>query len=118
MRSFSAALLVLVLLAPGPAAAQASFRVTHKVERTTATHTVLAGEVFNDVAADAAEVYVTAEALDPAGKRLAQGIAWVGGVRGRGSEPYTVRVPFVRGATRFRVYVSGFQLGFGRSEAP
>jgi len=118
VRSLSVTLLALLLLAPGPAAAQASFRVTHKVDRTTATHTILAGEVFNDAAADAAEVYVTAEALDPAGKRLAQGIAWVGGVRARGSEAYTVRVPLVRGATRYRVYVSGFQLGFGRSEAP
>jgi len=115
-----AVLVALALLAPAPVAAQgqASFRVTQKVDKTTATHTVLVGDVFNDAAADAADVYVTAEALDPAGKRLAQGIAWVGSVRTRGSEPYSVRVPLVRGATQFRVYVSGFQLGFGRGEAP
>jgi len=116
----TAAVLLLLLLAASPAAAQgqASFRVTQKVERTTATHAVVVGEVFNDAAAGALEVYVTAEALDPAGKRLAQGIAWVGSIRARGSEAYTVRVPTVRGVTRYRVYVSGFQFAFGGSEAP
>ncbi|MBI4270690.1 MAG: hypothetical protein HY615_10185 [Candidatus Rokubacteria bacterium] len=116
----AAALLLLLLLPADPAAAQgqASFRVTQKVEGTSATHAVVVGEVFNDAPAGALEVYVTAEALDPAGKRLAQGIAWVGSIRARGSEAYKVRVPVVRGVTRYRVYVSGFQFAFGGSEAP
>ena len=116
----TAAGLLLLVLGTGPAGAQsqASFRVTQKVEGTTATHAVVVGEVFNDAPAGALEVYVTAEALDPKGKRLAQGIAWVGAIRARGSEAYRVRVPAVRGVTRYRVYVSGFQFSLGGSEAP
>jgi len=112
--------LSLLLLAVGavPARGQLSFRVTQKVGTATATHTVLLGEVFNDSPADAIEVYVTAEALDATGKRLAQGIAWVGSIRARGSETYKIRVPIVRGVQTYRVFVSNAQLSLGRSEAP
>lgn len=101
-----------------PALAQGNFRITYNVDRTGPTHVQLAGEVFNDGAVDVIDVYVSAEALDASGKRLAQGLTWVGPIRARSSANFSARVPAVRGATGFKVTVNSFQFGLGRGESP
>lgn len=116
----AAALAGLAVLAAGGslALAQGNFRVTYNVDRTGPSHVQLIGEVFNDAAIDVIDVSVSAEALDGAGKRLAQGITWVGPIRARSSASFAARVPAVRGTTGFRVRVSSFQYGLGRGESP
>lgn len=116
----AAALAWLAVLVAGatPASAQANFRITYNVDRSNPTQVQLAGEVFNDAAVDVLDVHVSAEALDAAGKRVAQGITWVGSIRARSSASFSARVPAVRGATGFKVTVSSFQFGLGRGESP
>lgn len=116
----AAALAWLAVLVAGatPASAQANFRITYNVDRTGPTHVQLVGEVFNDAAIDVIDVHVSAEALDASGKRLAQGITWVGPIRARSSASFAARVPAVRGATGFKVTVNSFQFGLGRGESP
>ena len=116
----AAALAWLVVLVAGatPASAQANFRITYNVDRTGPTHVQLVGEVFNDASIDVIDVHVSAEALDASGKRLAQGITWVGPIRARSSASFAARVPAVRGATGFKVTVNSFQFGLGRGESP
>ena len=110
-------LAVLVAGAP-PARAQGNFRITYNVDRSGPTHVQLVGEVFNDASIDVIDVYVSAEALDAAGKRLAQGLTWVGPIRARSSTSFSARVPVVRGTTGFKVIVNSFQYGLGRGESP
>ena len=111
----------LLVFLPAPVPAQRPglnpFRVTHNVEPAGATHVRITGQVTNEASVDFVDVYVTAEALDAAGKRVAQGIAWVGGVRARGSAEFSLRVPVVRGAASYRVGVSSFQ-ALGQLESP
>lgn len=106
-----AALALAAVLTPGPALAQGNFRVTYTVDRGPSSIEV-AGKVFNDGAADAVDVYVTAEAIDGNGRRVAQGVTWVGPIPGRGgSAAFSAKVPAVRNATAFRVGVSSFRYG-------
>jgi hypothetical protein len=113
------AALLVVLPAPAPAQRPGlnPFRVTHNVEPAGATHVRITGQVTNEVPLDFVDVYVTAEALDAAGKRVAQGIAWVGGVRARASAEFSLRVPAVRGVASYRVGVTSFQ-ALGQLESP
>ena len=114
-------LAALLVVLPAPALAQRAgltpFRVTHNVEPAGATHVRITGQVTNEAATDFVDVYVTAEAINAAGKRVAQGIAWVGGVRARASAEFSLRVPVVRGAVSYRVGVSSFQ-ALGQLESP
>lgn len=120
---FRAPLLLAALLVALPAPAHAQrpamtpFRVTHNVEPAGATHVRITGQVTNDAPVDFVEVYVTAEAIDAAGKRVAQGIAWVGAVRARGTADFSLRVPAMRTAASYRVGVSSFQ-PLGHLESP
>ncbi|MBI4637875.1 MAG: hypothetical protein HY727_16190 [Candidatus Rokubacteria bacterium] len=116
----AAALAWLAVLAAGAAqaSAQGNFRITYNVDRTGPTHVQLIGEVFNDASIDVLDVYVSAEALDASGKRLAQGITWVGPIRARSNASFAARVPAVRGTTGFKVTVNSFQYGLGRGESP
>jgi hypothetical protein len=102
----------------GPARAQNQFRVTWSVERTTATHVEIDGRVFNDSPQDVGDLYVTAAAVDAAGKVLARGITFVASqLPARRTAEFTARVPIVRGATGYRVAVSSFRSGM-RNESP
>ncbi len=114
-----AAVLLLALTAvPLAARAQASFKVTYQVEQTDARRVYLSGRVYNAASVDAVDVYVTAEALDASGKVLSRGIAFVGSIPARSDADFSARVPNVAGTTGFRVSVSSFRFGLGRSESP
>jgi hypothetical protein len=116
-------LVLAVLGAPALSAdralAQGNFRVTWSVEKTGPTHVELAGVVVNNSSQDALDVYVTAAAVDASGKILARGIAFVAPqIPARRSSEFSARVPNVPGTTVFRVSVSNFRFGLGRSESP
>ena len=115
-----AAVALLALTAvPLAARAQANFKVTYQVEQTDARRVYLTGRVYNAASVDAVDVYVTAEALDASGKVLARGIAFVAGsIPARSDADFSARVPNVAGTTGFRVGVSSFRFGLGRSESP
>ena len=97
------------------AAAEDSFRITHTVERGSATQTRITGMVVNESRVDAVDVYVTAEAVDGNGKTVARGITFVSPSipSGRGAA-FTASVPTVAGATSYRVRVSSFRSGLGQ----
>jgi hypothetical protein len=101
------------------ATAQGNFRVTYSVDRGQAARTRVTGVVFNDARLEALDVYVTAEALDSAGKVLARGIAFVSPNIPEGSSaPFEAVVPAPAAATRFRVRVSGVRFGLGDGQSP
>src|SRR5204863_5685622 len=88
------ALAVALALGVAPVAAQKmppGFRVTYNVDKTGPTNAELSGQVYNDNSMDAIDVYVKAEAVDGAGKVLAQGIPYVGVVRSRSSASFKAR---------------------------
>ena len=105
----AAALLSTTLQTCDEAWAQGAFRVTYNLDRTGPSHVELSGTVFNDTSTDAIDVYVTAQALDQAGRRVAQGVSWVGGVSHNASAGFTAKIPVVRGATSYRVAVTSFR---------
>lgn len=107
--AFTAGLLITIVANFDQAHAQGAFRVTHNLDRTGPSHVELSGTVFNDGPADAIDVYVTAQALDQAGRRVAQGIAWVGSVSHNSSARFTTKIPVVRGAASYRVAVTSFR---------
>jgi hypothetical protein len=101
------------------AAAQENFRVTYDVDRGQAERTRVAGVVFNNGRVDVLNVYVTAEALDGAGKVVARGVAFVSPtIREGGNAPFEAVVPAPATATRFRVRVTGFRLGLSGTQSP
>lgn len=103
----------------GPARAQSHFLVTWNVEKTGPPRVEIVGKVVNDSSQDVVDVYVTAEVLDASGKVVARGIAFVASqIPARRSSEFSVRVPVVPGATGYRVGVSSFRYGLGRSESP
>lgn len=106
---FAAGLLLTSVANFDQAHAQGAFRVIHNLDRTGPSHVELSGTVFNDGSADAIDVYVTAQALDQAGRRVAQGISWVGSVSHSSSARFTAKIPVVRGATTYRVAVTSFR---------
>jgi len=93
------------------------FRITHNVDKTTPTNVELSGQVYNDNSVDATDVYVKVEAVDGAGKVVAQGIPYVGVVRSRSSAPFKAKVPVVPNATGFQVGINSFRFSLGR-ESP
>jgi hypothetical protein len=114
------ALAVALALGVAPVAAQKvppGFRVTYNVDKTAATNVELSGQVYNDNNMDAVDVYVNVEAVDGAGKVVAQGIPYVGIVRSRNSAPFKAKVPLVPNATGFQVGINSFRFSLGR-ESP
>jgi hypothetical protein len=113
-RGLSVVLAVVVALAALPAAAQqpSPFRITHTIDKGSQPQVTVNGRVFNDARADAIDVYVTAEALDSAGKIVASGVSYVGTVAVGNSAPFAIKVPAARNATSFRVLVTSFRFGF------
>ncbi|HYE90540.1 MAG TPA: FxLYD domain-containing protein [Terriglobales bacterium] len=107
------ALVLAVFAAPAAAQGQSSaFRIAHTVDKSAPAQVAVSGRVFNDGRADAVDVYVTAEALDSAGKVIASGVSYVGGVPAGSSTTFSLKVPAARAAASFRVIVSSFRFGF------
>ena len=112
-RWLSAVVVLAAVVASVPAAGQSSpFRITHTVDKGAQAQVIIAGRVFNDARTDALDVYVTADALDSAGKILASGVSYVGTVTSGNSSAFMIKVPSARNAASFRVVVSSFKLGF------
>lgn len=106
--------IVLLIVSAGETAAQDGFRITYEVDRSRPDRARLAGRVVNERSEDVFEVSVTAEALDPRGKVLARGIAYVDSRIGRGdARPFSLSVPTVAGTSSFRVVVSSYRAGLG-----
>jgi hypothetical protein len=103
-------LLVASLSAAAFAQGPSVFRIQHTVDRSSQTQTGVSGRVFNDGRADAIDVYVTAEALDAAGKVIASGVSYVGAIQSGSSAAFTIKVP--RAAANVRVLVTSFKFGF------
>lgn len=100
-------------LLTAPAQAQ-DFRVTFEVDRSNPSQIRLNGAVVNEGRNDVLDVYVTAEALDNAGKIVARGITFVSpSIPSRGRATFVASVPAVPGAVRYRVSVTSFRAGFG-----
>lgn len=94
----------------GSAPAQASFRVTHSVNRTTATHVEVTGTVVNESRADAGDVSVTVEALGPSGKVLARGVTYVTSrLPDSGTATFTAKVPAAPGVVSYRAMVTSYR---------
>ncbi len=102
---------VLVWTARGEAQGSNPFRITHTVDKS-GSQVRRSGRVFNDSRSDAVDVYITAEALDAAGKVVASGVSYVGSVTAGSSMTFQLRVPNVRTAATYRVLVSSFRFGF------
>lgn len=113
-RWLSGVLSLVVALVAMPAAGQqpAPFRITHTIDKGTQAQVTVTGRVFNEARADAIDVYVTAEALDSAGKIVASGVSYVGTVPAGSSGAFAIKVPAARNAASFRVLVTGFRFGF------
>lgn len=104
------ALVSIAVFTAGSAAAQAGFRVSHSVGRTTPTHVEVTGSVRNEARAEAVDVSVTVEALGPDGKVLARGITFVSSrIPESGSAGFTAKVPTVPGVAAYRAAVTSFR---------
>jgi hypothetical protein len=107
-----AVLLILAAAVPSHAQGPSPFRISHTIERSGQPQVAVTGRVFNDGRSDAIDVYVTAEALDAAGKIVASGVSYVGAVAAGSSSAFIVKVPSARAAANFRVLVTSFRFGF------
>lgn len=107
-RLFVATIVAGVALASGIALAQhPSFRVTHSVGRTTATHVEVGGTVQNETRAEAVDVSVTVRALGPTGKAVARGITYAATRLPAGATAnFLAKVPAVPGVTGYDVDVN------------
>ena len=104
----------LSLSAAAPAAADEPFQLRYNAERTGTGSVRVTGSVTNGGRLDALDVYVTAEALDAAGRVLARGISFVSqSLPQRETATFIVSVPAQQTATSFRVHVSSFRFGHG-----
>jgi hypothetical protein len=112
-RWLTAVVLLAAVLASVPAAGQATpFRITHTLDKGTQPQVTITGRVFNDARTDALDVYVSADALDGAGKIVASGVSYVGTVPSGNSTAFVIKVPSARNAASFRVIVTSFKFGF------
>ena len=108
-----AVLIVSCFTTSAVAQAPAPFRITtHTVDKGGQSHVSVTGRVFNDGRADAIDVYVTAEAVDGAGKVIASGVSYVGSIPAGSSGAFVVKVPSARAAASFRVQVTSYRFGF------
>jgi hypothetical protein len=95
------------------------FRVTYSVDRSRPNRARVTGEVLNTGRADALDVYVTAEALDAAGKVIGRGIAFVSHSIAQGmSASFEAVIPVKTAAASFRVRVTNYRTGLGGPQAP
>ena len=102
-------------LVPGLACAQDPFQLSFTVDRSGAGPVRIAGRVLNEGYMDVFDVYVTAEAVDTAGKVLGRGITFVSAsIPPRGIVPFVISIPAAQTAATFRVRVSSFRQGFGQ----
>lgn len=108
----------LVLLSPVLGVAQPPFRVTFHRAPDEPSSLVLAGEVSNDGYRDVVDVWVTAQALNAAGRVVARGLAFVTRLLPRAqSTAFTVKLPRTEQVQDFRVFVSSFRYMFA-TESP
>ena len=98
---------------PGAAQTPPPFRLTHTIDKGTQPQVTVTGRLFNEARSDAIDVYVTAEALDAAGKIIASGVSYVGTIPSGSSSAFIIKVPAARTAANFRVLVTGYRFGFG-----
>ena len=102
-------------LLPGLARAQDPFQLTFSVDRSGAGPVKVNGRVLNESFMDVFDVYVTAEAVDAAGKVLGRGITFVSAsIPPRGIVPFVISIPAAQTAATFRVRVSSFRQGIGQ----
>ena len=95
------------------AIAQEPFQLRYNVDKTGSSVRVN-GTIMNEGRAEALDVYVTAEALDAAGKVLGRGVAFVSEqIPQRASASFVISVPAAQAAASFRVRVSSFRFGLG-----
>jgi hypothetical protein len=113
IRVMAAAALTLV---PRLARAQEPFHLAYTVERGGGTAPArVNGRVLNEGTLDAFDVYVTAEAVDAAGKVLGRGIVFVSAsIPPRGVVPFSISIPAAQTAASFRVRVSSYRQGIGQ----
>ena len=105
-------------LVPGLARAQDPFQLTFSVDRSGAGPVKITGRAVNEGSMDVFDVYVTAEALDGAGKVLGRGITFVSAsIPPRVSVPFVISIPAAQTAATFRVRVSSFRQGIGHQQA-
>ncbi len=109
-----AVLLFIIASAVGVAYGQAPapFHLNHTVDRSNQAQATVKGRVFNDARSDAIDVYVTAEALDSAGKVVASGVSYVGAIASGSSAGFVIKVPGGHPVATFRVLVTSFRFGF------
>ena len=108
----------LVLLSPGLGAAQQPFRVTFHRAPDEPSSLVLVGEVSNDGSRDVVDVWMTAQALNAAGRVVARGLAFVTHLLPRAqSTPFTVKLPRTEQVQDFKVFVSSFRYMYA-TESP
>lgn len=102
-------------LVPGLARAQDPFQLTFSVDRSGTGPVKVSGRVLNEGRMDVFDVYVTAEAVDTAGKVLGRGITFVSAsIPPRGVVPFVISIPAAQTAATFRVSVSSFRQGIGQ----
>jgi hypothetical protein len=112
------ALAPIPLLAERPLA-QERFRITYAVDQAAPGRTRVLGEVVNEARSDVFDVWVTAEALDRAGRVVARGLVFVSPhLREGAGAPFEAVVPAPPSGASFRVRVSSFRFGLGRLESP
>ena len=103
----------LVLLGVGLATAQ-PFRITFRRGRDEPSSVVLMGDVANDGLRDLVDVWITAEAVNAGGHVVGRGIVFVTFfLPGRGTTPFTVKLPRVEEPRSFRLSVSSFRYASG-----
>ena len=101
---------LLALSLSATAAAQSGFTVTHKIGTTTPDQVEVVGMVVNDTRAEAVDVSVTVEALNPSGKVIARGVCFVTDrLRGGSSADFSAKVPVVAGTSKYRARVSSYR---------
>lgn len=101
-------------LVPRLARAQDPFQLSFAVDRSGAGPVKVSGRVLNESRVDVFDVYVTAEAVDTAGKVLGRGITFVSAsIPPRGVVPFVMSIPAAQTAATFRVWISSFRQGFG-----
>jgi hypothetical protein len=108
---------ILVLLGSGPCAAQ-ELRLTYERQPDEPTSLVLAGTLSNEGSRDVVDVWVSAEALNAAGRVVGRGLASVSPMlRARAATKFVVKLPRVEQVHTFRVFVSSIRY-LGGAESP
>jgi hypothetical protein len=108
--ALSLGLFTVVLLLAARGMGEGPFHITYTPRARETQSIMLDGRVFNDSDREVLDVWVTTEALNPAGKVLATGITFVGSsVPSRGSVAFVAKLPYVEGAQSFRLAVSSYR---------